>query len=308
MALTLIFGLSLIALASMLVLRSFALGRADRRRTLDQIAVYGFGSTTQLPEETADIRKTLEDLAATTGARALGRFESLRSGESKLRELLNSAGMYQTSVASFVGTRILATLAGAALALLFSVGGTLNVRLLAGCCLLTLIGWFMPLVRVQRLARLRLERIDREVPELVDLLVTTVEAGVGFAAALQLASRSIEGPLGVELRLALREQSLGLTPEEALRNLAVRVSSPATRAFTQALVQGETLGVSIGTILRDLAIDMRKRRRQSAEERAQKTPTKILFPLIALILPAMFIISLGPVLLEIVRFLGSSYV
>jgi tight adherence protein C len=159
---------------------------------------------------------------------------------------------------------------------------------------------------VQRRARLRVEEIDREVPELVDLLVTTIEAGVGFASALQLASRSIEGPLGQELRLALREQSLGLTPEETLRNLSVRVDSPATRAFTQALVQGESLGVSIGTILRDLAIDMRKRRRQAAEERAQKTPTKILFPLIGLILPALFIMTLGPVLLEIVRFLSSS--
>jgi tight adherence protein C len=180
------------------------------------------------------------------------------------------------------------------------------VRLLVGSVLLALMGWYMPYVVVKRRARLRIEQIDREVPELVDLLVTTVEAGVGFAAALQLASRSIEGPLGQELRLALREQSLGLTPEEALRNLSLRVDSPAVRAFTQALVQGESLGVSIGTILRDLAVDMRLRRRQAAEERAQKTPTKILFPLIALMLPAMFIITLGPVMMEAIGFLRSS--
>ena len=306
MALTLVLGLLLVALASMLALRSFAIARSDRRRTLDQIAAYGFGSTAPSPEESADLRATFDELAATTGARALARFEGLRASEGRLRELLNAAGMYRTSVASFVGARILATLVGPGLIVLFSVAGTLNTRLLLGCCLLTMMGWYLPYVRVQRRARLRLEQIDREVPELVDLLVTTVEAGVGFAAALQLASRSIEGPLGQELRLALREQSLGLTPEEALRNLGVRVNSPAIRAFTQALVQGETLGVSIGTILRDLATDMRKRRRQSAEERAQKTPTKILFPLIALILPAMFIVSLGPVMLEIVRFLGSA--
>jgi tight adherence protein C len=171
---------------------------------------------------------------------------------------------------------------------------------------MTVMGWYLPYVRVQRRARVRLERIDREVPELVDLLVTTVEGGVGFAAGLQLAARSIEGPLGQELRLALREQSLGLTPEEALRNLSLRVDSPATRAFTQALVQGESLGVSIGTILRDLASDMRNRRRQSAEERAQKTPTKILFPLVTLILPAMFIITLGPVLMQLFDFFASA--
>jgi tight adherence protein C len=214
--------------------------------------------------------------------------------------------MYEASVASFVGMRILAASAGPALLFLFSLTGGLDLRLLFGTALMTVMGWYMPYVRMQRRARLRIERIDREVPELVDLLVTTVEGGVGFAAGLQLASRSIEGPLGQELRLALREQSLGLTPEEALRNLSLRVDSPATRAFTQALVQGESLGVSIGTILRDLAVDMRKRRRQSAEERAQKTPTKILFPLIGLILPAMFIVSLGPVMMEALTFFKSA--
>jgi tight adherence protein C len=305
MASMLILGLVLIAASTALVLRSFAFARTDRRRALDQIAVYGFGSR-QAVEESADLRASFGDLASATGEKALARFERLRAGEAGLRELLNSAGMYTTSVASFVGTRILATMAGPALLFLFSLTRGLDLRLLLGCALLTLMGWFLPYATVQRRARLRLERIDREVPELVDLLVTTVEGGVGFAAGLQLASRSIEGPLGQELRLALREQSLGLTPEEALRNLSLRVDSPATRAFTQALVQGESLGVSIGTILRDLAIDMRKRRRQAAEERAQKTPTKILFPLIVLILPAMFIVTLGPVLMEALNFFRSS--
>ena len=214
--------------------------------------------------------------------------------------------MYGTSVASFIGSRVLAALSGPGLLFLFSLTGSLSLRLLVGTSLMTLMGWYLPYVRTQRRARLRIEQIDREVPELVDLLVTTVEGGVGFAAGLQLASRSIEGPLGQELRLALREQSLGLSPEEALRNLSMRVDSPATRAFTQALVQGESLGVSIGAILRDLAIDMRKRRRQSAEERAQKTPTKILFPLIGLILPAMFIVALGPVMMEALNFFASA--
>ena len=306
MSLMLIFGLSLLAAAGVLFLRSIALGRTERRRTLDQIAVYGFRSAAPVADESPDLRTTFGELAAATGEKALTRFDRLKAREQDLRELLTSAGMYGTSVASFVGLRILATLLGPALLFLLSLTGGLDWRMLLGGGLMTLMGWYLPYVIVQRRARLRLEQIDREVPELVDLLVTTVEAGVGFAAALQLASRSIEGPLGQELRLALREQSLGLTPEEALRNMSVRVDSPATRAFTQALVQGESLGVSIGTILRDLAIDMRKRRRQSAEERAQKTPTKILFPLIGLILPALFIITLGPVLLEIARFLSSS--
>ena len=301
----LIIGLALVAASAVLMLRSFALASNERRRTLDQINAYGFGSEAAV-EETLDLRASFGELAEAAGETALARFDRLRAGERGLRELLNSAGMYGTSVPTFVGSRILGASLGLALLFLMSLAGRLDARLLLGGALLTVMGWYLPYVRLQRRARLRLERIDREVPELVDLLVTTVEGGVGFAAGLQLASRSIEGPLGQELRLALREQSLGLTPEETLRNLSLRVDSPATRAFTQALVQGESLGVSIGTILRDLAVDMRKRRRQSAEERAQKTPTKILFPLIALILPAMFIVTLGPVLMEALTFFASS--
>jgi len=305
MTLILIIGLSLVAVSVVLVLRSFSLAGADRRRTLDQIAAYGFRSSASVEEGPTDVRGAFEELATATGERALARFEGLRGSEKGMRELLNSAGMYRTSVASFLGKRILAVSACLTLLVVLSLSGRLDARSFFGAAILAVMGWYMPYVRVQRRARLRLDQIDREVPELVDLLVTTVEGGVGFAAGLQLASRSIEGPLGQELRLALREQSLGLTPEEALRNLSLRVDSPATRAFTQALVQGESLGVSIGTILRDLASDMRKRRRQSAEERAQKTPTKILFPLIALILPAMFIVTLGPVMMEALDFFAS---
>jgi tight adherence protein C len=306
MTLFLLLGLSLTTAAGVLVLRAFALARTERRRSLDQISGYGFRSAAPAAEEPADLRLAFGDLATATGKRALARFEGLREGERGVRELLNSAGLYGTSVASFVGTRLLCAATGPAVLFLLALTGGLDLRLLLAGGLLTVMGWYLPNVRLQRRARLRVEEIDREVPELVDLLVTTVEGGVGFAAGLQLASRSIEGPLGQELRLALREQSLGLTPEEALRNLSERVDSPAARAFTQALVQGESLGVSIGTILRDLATDMRKRRRQAAEERAQKTPTKILFPLIGLILPAMFILNLGPIVLQALDFFASA--
>jgi tight adherence protein C len=142
-------------------------------------------------------------------------------------------------------------------------------------------------------------------PELVDLLVTTVEAGVAFASALQLVARRVEGPLGQELRLALQEQNMGMTIEDALQHMLVRIDSVSVRAFVQAILQGQTLGVSIGKILRDLAVDMRQRRRQVAEERAQKAPTKILFPLVLLILPALLIVALGGPLIGLVSNLGS---
>jgi tight adherence protein C len=129
--------------------------------------------------------------------------------------------------------------------------------------------------------------------------VTTVEAGVGFSGSLQMAARRMHGPLGEELRLTLQEQDMGLSTEEALSNLLERADTPAMRTFVRAIIQGESLGVSIGKIMRDLATEMRKRRRQKAEERAAKAPTKMLFPLAFLIFPALFVVLLGPAVMAI---------
>ena len=91
---------------------------------------------------------------------------------------------------------------------------------------------------------------------------------------------------------------MGLSTIEGLRNMLVRCDTPSMRSFIRAVLQGEALGVSIGEIMRNLALEMRKRRRQGAEERAQKAPVKMLFPLIFLIFPAMFVVLLGPVIFK----------
>ena len=114
----------------------------------------------------------------------------------------------------------------------------------------------------------------------------------------------LEGPLGDELRLTLQEQSMGLSTAEALQNMLLRADTPAMRSFVRSVVQGETLGVSIGEIMRNLATEMRKRRRAAAEERAQKAPIKMLFPLILLIFPAMLVVLVLPALITIFRVLG----
>ena len=98
---------------------------------------------------------------------------------------------------------------------------------------------------------------------------------------------------------------MGLSIQEALMNMARRVDTPYVRSFVRSVVQGETLGVSMGQIMRDLANEMRRRRRAIAQERAQKAPIKILFPLVLLIFPAMFVILLGPAIYQFVKALGS---
>jgi tight adherence protein C len=156
------------------------------------------------------------------------------------------------------------------------------------------LGWKGPLLVVRSRARRRFDEIEYELPELIDLLVVTVEAGMGFNGSLRIAAERLEGPLGNELRLTLQEQNMGLGSTEALKNMLARCQSPGMRSFVRSIVQGEQLGVSIGQIMRDLAVDMRKRRRQAAEEKSHKAPIKILFPLVFLIFPAMFVILLAP--------------
>jgi tight adherence protein C len=157
----------------------------------------------------------------------------------------------------------------------------------------------LPLVIVRRKARLRLVQVDRGLPDLVDLLVVTVEAGLGFSGSLRVAADQFTGPLGDELRLTLQEHAMGLSMSDALVHLLGRVDTPSMRSFVRAVIQGESLGVSTGTIMRNVAVDMRKRRRADAEERSRKAPVKLIFPLVFLIFPSMFIVLLLPAVFSV---------
>jgi tight adherence protein C len=301
--LVLLIGLGLLGTAAVLVVRGLTSGGARARETLGAIDAYGFRGSAVVVESENRGRDRLAQVATKVGA--LYNKYAPKQAEAQIRELLRTAGLYRMRPVTFLGYRVLTTAGGALFCLwLLSVGGagTLSTLFLTVC--FGAIGWVVPVFVLRRRAASRLEKIDLEVPELVDLLVTTVEAGVGFGASLQLTARRVRGPLGEELRVALSEQSMGLTIHEALRNMLSRADTPSLRAFVQAILQGDTLGVSIGKILRDLAVDMRKRRRQSAEERAQKAPVKIIFPLVFLIFPAIFIVAVGPIVISFLHGLG----
>jgi tight adherence protein C len=169
---------------------------------------------------------------------------------------------------------------------------------------MALCGWRIPLILVRRRATSRALEIEREVPNLIDQIVVMLEAGVSFSSSLQISAERLKGALGQEMRLALQEQRMGASLTDSLNHLRERVESSNLKSFARAVVQGERLGVSIGQVMRDLAIEMRKRRRQMAEERAQKTPVKLLLPLVFLILPTMFIVVLVPPALTVMETLG----
>jgi tight adherence protein C len=304
MTVLLLLGLVLTGVAVGLALRATALGHASRREALAQIDAYGFVAPTPVQPVSTGWREVLDPLATSLGTLAL---RLPGQDEAELRRLLRAAGSYRLAPATFLGYRVgIACIVPLLWLWLAIASGSFGVRSVLGICLMAGLGWTLPKFVLERRGTTRIQRIDRELPELVDLLVTTVEAGVGFAASLQLVAGRVEGPLAEELRLALQEQSMGLTIEAALEHMLDRVDSSSLRTFVQAILQGQTLGVSIGKILRDLAVEMRKRRRQMAEERAQKAPTKLLFPLVFLILPSLFIVALGGPMITLIKALGSA--
>ena len=161
------------------------------------------------------------------------------------------------------------------------------------------LGWTLPMYYVNRRRRLRFEAMDRQMPDMIDLLVVTIEAGLGILASMRVAAESLSDPLGQELRLTLQEQRMGLSVNEAIESLR-----PARRLREHADLRSladprRAPGVSIGTTMRNLALEMRKRRKAMVEEQAQKIPIKMLFPLAFLIFPAMFIVLLVPAFIQI---------
>ena len=265
---------------------------------LDQIGTYGYVVETTRGVAASPGRRPLDRLAGQLGDLAARRFG--RFGEAELRLKLLSAGMYGTNPRKLLGYQVLLAicLAFAALWIVALAGGSgvLTILLAAGAGTL---GWFLPIYYVNRSRRLRFEALDRQMPDLIDLLVVTVEAGLGILASMRVASESLPDPLGQELRLTLQEQRMGLSVGQAIESLGRRADCDNMRIFVRSITQGERLGVSIGTTMRNLALEMRKRRKAMVEEQAQKIPIKMLFPLAFLIFPAMFIVLLVPAFIKI---------
>ncbi|SCF42819.1 type II secretion system F family protein [Micromonospora mirobrigensis] len=193
------------------------------------------------------------------------------------------------AVLLFVGAAV-----GLLLALLFAGPFGVVVWVVVGAAA----GFFAPDLLVAHLAQERQEEIRRTLPGILETLVVTVEAGLGFEAALAQVVRNGRGPMVGEFARVLHEMRIGRSRVDALREMAARSSVAELKSFASATVQATTLGVPVAGVLRQQAAEMRLRRRQRAEELAQKIPVKILFPMIFCIFPALFVVVLGPGLLR----------
>lgn len=303
----LVIGLALLAVAITMIVRGATTSSASANETIDQIGAYGFAGS--LPASVGDegpsisLRARLGDLSAGIGRSMGRRFSRLRGTDYRTR--LIAAGMYTTTAERLLGAKFLAAVGGAFLWLVLGAAmGASGLVVVGGMVGSGVIGWVLPTFIVDSRARQRRNQVERGLPDLIDLLVVTLEAGLSFPQSLRLAATKIKEPLSSEVRLTLQEQNMGLTLVEALEHMLARIDTPGVRMFARSIAQGETMGVSTGQIMRNLAIELRKRQRAYAEERAQKAPVKILFPILFLIMPALFIVILLPVMMRILDVLG----
>jgi tight adherence protein C len=160
-------------------------------------------------------------------------------------------------------------------------------------------GFAFPGIYVSMKARGRREQIRAELPDALDLLAVSVEAGLGFDGAVDKLTDNLEGSLADEFALTLGEMRIGESRHDALKKLAVRVDTPEVAAFSRAIIQADQLGISLGRILKVQAADSRNRRQMAAEEKAMKAPIKMMFPTVLFIFPAMFLVVLGPAVLSL---------
>jgi tight adherence protein C len=292
-------GVVCVGVAVAALLFAFGSRRLRTVRRLSTIQDYGFSSEAIVPSILSGEPKhsPITDSATWLGELLGRRLGSV--GEEEMREQLMAAGMYTVSPRTMLGYRVVAAVVLPIVILVLTGGG----RLLdvVAMVLMLFAGWVLPLTYVQRKARKRLQEIDRRLPDLIDLLTVMVEAGLSFSAALRQAAPEFEPPLSDELRLTLQEQTMGLAIDEALGNMADRADIPGMRSFVRAMAQGERMGISTGQVMRSLAHEMRARRKARAQEKAQKAPVLMLFPLVFLIFPSMFIVLMTPAVINLVH-------
>ena len=152
---------------------------------------------------------------------------------------------------------------------------------------------------MQKSRQKRQAQSRRDLPDILDLLAISVEAGVGLEGAIEIVGKHFDSPLAHEMSRMLREMELGVSRRIALQNMKTRIEVQDVSNFVLALVQADALGMPIGRVLRTQAHEMRLRRRQWAREKAGKLPVKIVFPLVTFILPALFVVVLGPAVMTI---------
>lgn len=293
-----------VALAAYAFLDVFFGEQRRIRRRLQQLGEYEARAAAEVEPQLLPFTERVVKPAAN----ALGRWLGALAPQPyfrRLRSRLDAAGMTSVEPEAVFAVKLLPVGAAVIVVMLVSTlrGGVSSGGLLVAAALAAL-GFVAPDLVIRERQAARQKAIRLALPDLLDMLTISVEAGLGFDAALAKLVQNSSGPLAEEFARMLAEIQAGLPRAEAFRRLSERCSVPEVATFASSIVQADVFGVSIAGVLRTQATELRTKRRQRAEEQAQKAPVKMVFPLVLCILPVTMIIILGPAIISIARAFG----
>ena len=299
----LLLGAGLLCVAMILALSMIGVITAERRGVARSVAaVQALDSAPSVLK--AEIEQPfVERVIAPLGERLVGLGRALARADTarKIQYRLNIAGNPPSwDVNRILGLKVLGL--G-----VFGVGGFLYLltmglpfyRVVLATALAAAFGYVLPNVLLYNAGQKREKLMRNGLPDAMDLLTISVEAGLGFDAAVSRVAKRGEGPLSQEFSRLLQEMQLGVGRTDAMRSMAERTSLPDLKSFCSAMVQADSLGIPIARVLRVQSQEMRTKRRQRAEEKAQQVPVRIMIPLVLFILPCLFLIILGPAGIQI---------
>lgn len=286
-----------------------SLEQREARDSLSQVDGYDVGAASKAGIiDEADLQGSVLERLRTqmfSGAGEFGRKLTPAGYIEKVRQKFVMAGRDSTAeVDRFLASRVFA-IGAIPFILIFAfiwnplgLEGITRIGLVGAILLALILG---PDASLSRAVEARQNSILRDLPDVLDLLTISVEAGLGFEQALDKTIETVPGALSTEFARMLGETRAGASRADAMRSLDARIDISEVRSFVLAILQADTFGVSIGRVLRSQSDDMRIRRRQIAQEKAQKAPVKMLIPMVLCIFPALFVVVLVPALLQIAR-------
>jgi tight adherence protein C len=283
--------------------------RSATTRAVGSVAMYGYGAA------------QLADAAAGAGGgsfgsspRAAGGLENRLAAaarrmsapdyEKRVRMRLLQAGMYEAQPSRFLALRASSALVMTAIGLLYASGNASPLIKLVVLVGGPALGWLLPDTMLSMRIKSRRKLIERDAADFIDLLAITVKAGLSLDQSIRVTAERLHGAMAEEARLMLNEIRVGQSRSSAMKRMAERADTPTINSFVRTMTQSDSMGVSVAQTLRGLAEDARIRKRQTAEEMAQKAPIKMIFPLAACIFPAILLVAAGPGIIGMTRALS----
>ncbi|WP_224279531.1 type II secretion system F family protein [Nocardioides lacusdianchii] len=305
MSVTLLLGAALLCAAMIMALTVVGVITSERRGVARSVAaVQALDSAPSVLR--AEIEQPFaERVIAPLGERLVGLGRKFVRADTarKIQYRLNIAGNPPAwDVNRILGLKVLGAGVFTALGFLYFLSRDWPLyKLVVATALVGLFGYVLPNILLYNAGQKREKLMRNALPDAMDLLTISVEAGLGFDAAVSRVAKNGDGPLNMEFSRLLQEMQLGVGRTDAMRAMAERTSLPDLKSFCSAMVQADSLGIPIARVLRIQSQEMRTKRRQRAEEKAQQVPVRIMIPLVLFILPCLFIVILGPAGIQITQ-------